>query len=528
MECSCVRQTELPHTSKLFADLVYNFDQVQDLYPWRPNSLDAVGKAAQAAKSAFPDDRRAAIVQALTPLNQGNPSLEKLARRGVVAIVTGQQVGLFSGPAYTVYKALTAIKIARELDARGIPAVPVFWLATEDHDLAEVDHAWVFGADHEPVRLNAQGPANNGTRPVGGVVPENLPLAGLRAALERLPFADEACALVERAYQPGQSMGSDFARIVREMFAPYGLLLIDPMDPGVRRVAAPFMAEAVARMPELVEALIVRTGELTARGYHAQVLVDKQSSLAFLLDDGHRVALRHSGGEFVAHHRKWTAAELSARAAELSPNALLRPVLQDYLLPTAAYVGGPAELAYLAQSQVLYGKLLGRQPVAFPRAGFTLLDERAAKRMHRYSLDLTSLFTNDQTLRANMSAQLIPAELRARMAATEQTVAVALDSLSADLGRFDVSLNGALSTSRRKIEYQIGKIGRKTASQIMSRDAQAAADAKSLSGLVFPEKHLQERLYSIVPFLAKFGPGLIADVYEQVDLENPDHRLLIF
>jgi len=275
-----------------------------------------------------------------------------------------------------------------------------------------------------------------------------------------------------------------------------------------------------------VEALIARNGELTGRGYHAQVLVDKQSSLAFLLDDGHRIALRHSGGEFVAHHRKWTAAELCARAAELSPNALLRPVLQDYLLPTAAYVGGPAELAYLAQSQVLYGKLLGRQPVTFPRAGFTLLDERAAKRMQRYSLNLTNLFANDQTLRANMSARLIPAELRERMAATQKTVAVALDSLSADLGRFDVSLNGALSTSRRKIEYQIGKIGRKTASQIMARDAQAAADAKSLSGLAFPEKHLQERLYSFVPLLAKFGPGLIADIYEQVDLEDPDHRIL--
>lgn len=523
MECSCVRQTELPHTSKLFADLVYHFDRVQDLYPWRPNSLETVALAAQ---FEFPDDRRAAIVSALTPLNEGNPALEKLARPHVVAIVTGQQVGLFSGPAYTVYKALTAIKIARELDARGVPAVPVFWLATEDHDLAEVDHVWVFDADHQPVRLHSSHPASNGTRPVGGVPLENAPLETMRAALEGLPFANEAVALVERAYQQGETMGSAFARMIRELFAPYGLLLIDPMDPAVRAVAAPLMKTAVERMPELVEALIDRTGELTARGYHAQVLVDKQTSLAFLLEDGHRIALRHSAGEFVAHHRKWSTAELAARAAELSPNALLRPVLQDYLLPTAAYVGGPAELAYLAQSQVLYDKLLGRQPVAFPRAGFTLLDQRAAKRMKRYGLQMTSLFTDDQTLQATMAAQLVPAELRERLAGTQKMVAGALDALSDDLGRFDVSLNGALATSRRKIEYQLGKIGRKTASQIMARDAQAATDARSLAGLVFPAKHLQERLYSIVPFLAKFGPGLIADIYEQVDIASPDHRLL--
>jgi len=525
MECSCIRQTELPHTSKLFADLVYSFDQVHDLYPWRPNSLDDIAKASQ---FAFPDDRRAAIVRALTPLNQGNPSLEKLARPGVVAIVTGQQVGLFSGPAYTVYKALTAIKIARELDARGVPAVPVFWLATEDHDLAEVDHTWVFGASYKPVCLRATGPANNGTHPVGGVVPEDLPLAELRTALEGLPFADEAFALVERAYRPGTTMGAAFAAMIRELFAPYNLLLIDPMDPGVRAVAAPFMAEAVAHMTELVPALIARSAELIARGYHAQVHVDKQTSLAFLLDEGHRVGLRHSNGEFVAFHHKWTSADLIARAAELSPNALLRPVLQDYLLPTAAYVGGPAELAYLAQSQVLYEKLLGRQPVAFPRAGFTLLDQRAAKRMRRYNLNLTGLFTNDQTLQTAMSAQLVPKALRESLASTQQTVATALDALSQDLGNFDVSLNGALSTSRRKIEYQLGKIGRKTAAHIMARDGQAAADAQQLSGLVFPEKHLQERLYSIVPFLAKFGTGLIADIYAQVEIEKRDHCVLTF
>jgi uncharacterized protein YllA (UPF0747 family) len=273
---------------------------------------------------------------------------------------------------------------------------------------------------------------------------------------------------------------------------------------------------------------MARNQELEARGYHTQVLVDKQTSLVFLLDEGHRVALKRVDGSFVAPHRKWTAAELASRAAELSPNALLRPVLQDYLLPTAAYVGGPAELAYLAQSQVIYAKLLGRQPVAFPRAGFTLLDERAAKRMRRYDLPLTGLFTNDQALRETMSARLVPPELRQRLTATEETVTSALETLSKELGRFDVSLNGALGTSRRKIEYQIGKIGRKTASQIMARDEQAAADARALSGLVYPEKHLQERLYSIVPFLAKFGPGLIGDIYNHVDTGNPDHRILTF
>src|SRR5580693_116019 len=185
MECSCVRHTEIPGTTKLFADLIYHFDRVKDLYPYRPNDI---GELQAAARFDFPDARRAALIQALTPLNQGNPSLDVLAQPGTVAIVTGQQVGLFSGPAYTVYKALTAIKAARELTERGVPAVPVFWLATEDHDFAEVDHAWVFRADYQPVKVRMNGPADNGSHPVGGIALRDIPLDALRSALAGLPF----------------------------------------------------------------------------------------------------------------------------------------------------------------------------------------------------------------------------------------------------------------------------------------------------------------------------------------------------
>jgi bacillithiol synthase len=523
MESSCVRQTDLPGTSKLFADLIYHFDRVSDFYPWRPNNAAAL---AAAAKFDFPDDRRAAVVQALTPLNHGNPSLDLLRQPGTVAIVTGQQVGLFSGPAYSVYKALTAIKAARELTAAGIPAVPMFWLATEDHDFAEVDHVWVFGADHQPVKIQMKGPDVNGSHPVGGIGLRDIPLDQLRTVLAGFPFADDAVALVERAYASGETMGLAFAKLIRELLGSYGLLLIDPMEHALREVAAPLMKEAVERMPELTDALMARSKELIERGYHAQVLVDKSTSLAFLLQDGQRIALRRSNGDFTAPNQKLSAQELAARAANLSPNALLRPVVQDYLLPTAAYIGGPAELAYLAQSQVLYSKLLNRQPAAFPRAAFTLLDERSHKRMARYGLGFTDLLSGEQGLHDAIAVRLVPEQLRGRLDETRAEFSSALDALSSDLRHFDITLANALDTSRRKIEYQVGKISRKTASQIMARDQQAVRDARSLNGLVFPEKHLQERLYSIIPFIAKFGPGLVDELYGAVRLECPDHQFV--
>ncbi len=524
MESSCVRQTDVPGTTKLFADLIYNFDRVSDLYPSRPNDVNAL---LAAAKFDFPDDRRAALVRALTPLNQGNPSLDVLAQPGTVAVVSGQQVGLFTGPAYTIYKALTAIKTARELSARGVPAVPVFWLATEDHDFAEVDHAWAFGPDHQPVKIRMEGPADNGSHPVGEIVLRDVPIAQLRAALAGLPFADDAIAMVERAYVPGATMGSAFAALLKELFAGRGLLLIDPMERSLREMAAPLMREVVERMPELVEALMARSKLLVERGYHAQVLVDKSTSLAFLFEDGRRIAMRRANGHFAAEQRKFTTRELTERAANLSPNALLRPLVQDYLLPTAASIGGPAELAYFAQSQVLYSALLGRQPAASPRAFFTLLDERSHKRMVRYRLNPIDLFSGEQTLHDAIAARLVPDTLRGRLDATKGAFSTALDGLDGDLGRFDITLAGALATSRRKIEYQVAKIARKTASQIMARDAQAVRDARSLNGLAFPERHLQERLYSIVPFIAKFGPGLVEELYSAVRLECPDHQFLV-
>jgi uncharacterized protein YllA (UPF0747 family) len=292
-------------------------------------------------------------------------------------------------------------------------------------------------------------------------------------------------------------------------------------------MAAPFMKTAVERMPELCDALIARSKELEDRGYHAQVLVDSKTSLVFLLDNGHRIALRRTADGVTSGSHKWTLAELAGKAEHLSPNALLRPVLQDYLLPTAAYAGGPAEIAYLAQSQVLYSALLGRQPVAFPRAGFTLIDERSAKRMAKYKLTPTDLLVRGELIKQHIANELVPPPLQQRLETTKTGVSQVLDLLSDDLQRFDVSLAAALESSRRKIEYQVGKIARKTAAQMLAKDQQASRDAESLHGLVFPENHLQERLYSFIPLIAKFGPDLVEKVYEQVRVECPDHQFAV-
>ncbi len=524
MEAACLRQTELPHTSRLFSDFTYHFERVSRFYRYRPGSLDGVRSAA--AEISYPDDRRRAMAEALRRQNGDSPALQRFAEPGTVAVVTGQQVGLFSGPAYTVYKALTAARIASHLAAHGIPAVPVFWLATEDHDLAEVDHTWSFGADHQPVELRAQA-RSDGQRPVGGIPLESVPVAELRNLLAPLPFGREVTELVADAYRPGQTLGESFRRLVRSLLARFDLLYLDPLAEDVRRIGGPFLLDAISVAPELKRDLLARNGELQQAGYHAQVHVEQNTSLFFVLEGGRRVSLKRQNGYYVSKERRYTPDELAASAEHLSPNALLRPVMQDYLLPTVMYIGGPAELAYLAQAEVLYKTLLGRMPVVEHRASFTLLDARASKLMDRYRLGWPEIFEGELGLREAIARRLIPPELQRTFEETTRGVESSLFHLGHELGDFDTTLVAALEKSRAKMLYQLSKVQSKSAREALRRDARASEEARYLSGLLYPHKHLQERLYSMLPFLAKHGLSLIDDLYEQVNLVCPDHQVVV-
>jgi bacillithiol synthase len=524
MESACLRHTEIPHTSALFADFQYHFDRVAPFYAHNPHANGSYAEVAQAM--SYPAERRAALVAALGARNGGSESLDLLARPGTVAVVTGQQVGLFSGPAYTIYKALTAVRLAARLSEQGIPAVPIFWLATEDHDLAEVSHSFVFGADHRPIALNANGTGAS-ERPVGTIPIAAPPVDSLREALRGLPFGDEVVEMVREAYHPGATFGAAFHALLERLLGGRGVLFVDPLDDAVRHIAAPLLQEVVRQDEELHRKLLARNQELERAGYHAQVHVEPKTSLVFLLEGNRRITLRRQNGEYVSKDRRYSAAELLDRIEHLSPNALLRPVFQDYVLPTVAYVGGPSELAYMAQSQVLYQDVLGRMPVMLSRGGFTLLDARTAKLMERFKLTLPDVFQGEDKVRDAIAQKLVPPELLREFNEMERSIGESLGRLREDLVAFDSTLAAAADKSRAKIQYQLAKMERKTARETLNRNQRASAEASSISGLIFPDKHLQERLYSILPFIAKHGPGLMDTLYENISLDCPDHRVLV-
>ena len=523
MKTQCIPHSRLPGTSALFADYLSNFERLKGFYRHDPNDPASIRTAA--AQADIPIERRLAVVSALRRINGDSPALDLLAAPGTVAIVTGQQVGIFGGPAYTLYKALTALKLAHQLTEQGIPAVPVFWLATEDHDLAETDHCWLFGPDRRPHRVSAKVQGLTG-QPVGSLVLDSAPLEELRAVLGGLPYSGGIVELVEAAYQPGRTMGEAFRLLLSGLLGDRGLLFLDPLDPRIREIAAPFLLDAFARADEFGEAVLARDAELKSAGYHSQVLFEPQSSLFLRLEKGRRIALRHHDGAYFHEARRYEPTELAGDPAALSPNALLRPVMQDYLLPTAAYIGGPAEIAYLAQAEVLYNRLLNRMPVAVPRSGFTLLDGHAHKMLDRFDLTLLDCLQPEGQLRERIAAKLLPANLQRVFDEAGAAVLESTGRLCATLDAFDPTLGAAMRNSAAKMQYQLDKNRGKAAREALRREKRVTESAARLSGLLYPERHLQERLYSFLPFLAWQGLDLIETLYEHTYRACPDHLLM--
>jgi uncharacterized protein YllA (UPF0747 family) len=287
------------------------------------------------------------------------------------------------------------------------------------------------------------------------------------------------------------------------------------------------MARAATEAPTLSKLLLDRNRELADAHYHAQVHVEAETSLFFLLEKGERINLKYKNGEYTVKDRKFTAAEMSARAETLSPNALLRPVLQDYLFPTVAVVGGPAELAYFAQSEVLYRHLLGHMPVSLSRAAFTLVSPRVGKLLQRYKLSVESTWANEETLHQRIAAQLVPAGVTTAVDTAQTEITQSLEAVRKALAAYDPSLVAALENSERKMLYQLRKMERKVGREAIRRDERAVKEAAILHNQLYPHKHLQERFYSMLPFLAAYGEDLIPRLLDHVRLDCPDHQVLV-
>ena len=540
MECHCIPAVEIPHTAHLYSTYIQNFSSLAEFYSHAPTAESV----RQVACGLRPDPAmRRGVAEVLRQQNRGfggDASVEAAIERfaaGAAVIVSGQQTGLFSGPAYTIYKALHALRVADDLSASGTPAVAVFWLATEDHDLAEVDHCfWPTKGGAEQLELAAPSdPTLKGHR-VGEIALGQPiePLVEQACALLEGPAAPEIARALKESYAAPETYGSAFGKLLARLFAGHGLILLDALAPELHRLAAPVYRAAKDRHAELTQDLLARGKALEQAGFHAQVKVAERSTLLFLSDgqsgNGERQPLTSRKGEFVAGARAYSHADLEKFLAEspevFSPNALLRPVVQDTLLGSAAIVAGPAEAAYYAQSSVIYRRLLGRMPVILQRASFTLVPPHLARLLRKYNLEFADLFEGRQALRKKMERDTLPPELAQQFDAGEKTLRELIEKMRAPIATLDPTLKGALENAESKIVFQFNGLRERVGRAIAFRSSVLDGHERELVEWLYPEGGLQERAICLLPLIASQGAALLDELVKRIPADGKQHQVL--
>ncbi len=511
MSSECYPMSVLPHVSQLYGEFLGTPDADSPLRSWygaEPTGPGWMGRDVAIADAAGLADSLARQCAGFGAGARALANVEKL-RSGARVVVTGQQVGLLGGPLLTLFKAATAIARAEEATrVTGVEHVPVFWCATEDHDLAEVDQVSLLSKRAvETLRL---GMAPTGDA-VGGIL-LGVEVCGLMERASELLGYAPVCALLKECYAPERTLGEAFARWMTVLFAEHGLIVLDAAGREFHARGARTLRAAIEQAEELEAALLERSAALEAAGYHAQVLVKPGSSLLFLLDQGERVALRRTGlgsDAWRAGTKSYTTAELleilEFAPERLSPNALLRPVFQDTLLPTAAYIGGPAEIAYFAQSAVLYERILGRLTPVLPRFSATVIEPAMDALMTKHEVTLEQMFTagSAESLAERLGARAMPIEQKRRLAAAGNAMDAELSALTGYLSAVDESLGRSALVSANKMRYQMNRLRRIAARFEVQKEASLARHAETLMLHLFPGAHPQERVLAGVWFLAQ-------------------------
>jgi bacillithiol synthase len=533
MKSHCLPFRQIPHTSKLFLDYLDFSPSVQPFYSRSPRFLEWAQE--ERGRVQYPAERRNQVAAILERQNRSwaasATTLENIDRfrSGACAIVTGQQVGLFGGPVFSVYKALSAVKLAEESRKLGIDCVPIFWLATEDHDLEEVNQVRIPGADGKLETL-LSGAQSKPDAPVGTISFGTEVTETVRRATELLGDSESAHLLGE-CYKPGENFGSAFAKLFSRLFSRFGVILLDGSDPELDRIAAPLYTAAIEHAVELTEALLSRDAQLQAAGYHQQVKVTNSSTLLFAIRDGSRVPIHQAkSGEFLVGDDKISRQQLLETAASspqlLSANVLLRPVVQDYLLPTLAYVGGSAEVAYFAQAATVYGSLTGRTTPIVPRFSATLIEPKIKALLEKYKLSIPSVLEGPESLRETIGARRLPPNLQTSFEQATTAVEHSMKSVRESLAELDKTLIESAEHAESKMLYQIQNLRARAARAELRHSEVIQRHAEVISNSIYPEKILQEREFAGVYFLAKHGRELLDGLLDTIHPDCLDHQII--
>jgi bacillithiol biosynthesis cysteine-adding enzyme BshC len=535
--------SEIPDQSRLFVTYQTDPLALKKYYPSIVAShTELAARIPEVLENHFAD--RSVLCDALEEINRRFDAPEKtlenialLRESDTVAVVTGQQAGLFTGPLYTIHKALSAIKMTECLRDRGFKVVPVFWAATEDHDFEEVSKAFVLDRTGELAELKNEPSRCYENQPVGYVQLDKTIAETVTQLFDDLPLTDltdEVRSLIEDSWKPENYFGDAFAKLMTRLFGKYGLIMLCPLDKRLKELASPIYSQAIRRSPEIVDALRKRSDELVTDGFHAQVTIGEDYfPLFWQANDNTRNSLKKSkNGTFQTkdHSREFTIDELAEIAGKepnrFSPSVVLRSVVQDYLLPTICYFGGAAEIAYFAQSGEVYRILDRPRTPILHRQSFTVIEPKQAKTLDRYDLTLKDLFAGPDELLPRIVEQYLNKDTAKLFAEVEEKINIELNRLDQDLSHIDVTLAENLAKRRLKIIYHIGAMRHKFHRAQVRKDEVISRRIETMFAALLPNKHLQERSLNVTYFLDRYGEYFIDWLYQAIDLDDKGHRIV--
>lgn len=525
--------------SNLFTDYVSDFKKVQQFYEWDFRQISNFKLRCDKIRNDY--KHRNSICDILLRQNkdfgcfeQTFYNLENLRAESTFAVVSGQQVGILGGPLYTIYKIITLIKLTEQLNQNfpGIQFVPIFWLEGEDHDFDEVNKIKIVTSDNHLKTIDYQLKTKIGQHgPVGSYTFENILdlLNHLQSALPNTEFKSKVLEIAEACYYDGATFEKSFVKLINELFPKAGIIFISSNDCGVKKLLSEIFQKEIESHPKTCQLVIQRSAELEHK-YHAQI---KPRALnLFLFHKGGRYLIEPRENDYsLKGTRKFLTKEeiqqIVNETPELfSPNVVLRPICQDTILPTAVYVGGPSEIAYFAQLKPIYEEFQVGMPILYPRATATLVEEKVAKILDKYELDLLSLLNDIAKVKKQVINLVSEIKIDDLFTDSKSRVNDVINEMKFGLGYIDQTLLGALETTREKIESNLNYLKEKTELAQKQKHETALRQVDKAINNLMPDENLQERELNIFTYLNKYGLEFHKYLAKEIQIDKFEHQIL--
>ena len=533
---------DIPGNHNLFLDYLYEFDNVKDFYKTNFRNKDEYLKVFKKISENHSESREQlsrilnAQYNGFSPSAKTQKNIGDLKENKTLAVVTGQQLGLLGGPLYTFYKIISAIKLSNFLSERydDFQFVPIFWLEGDDHDFNEVRHINIVDEKNDILKLEygteVEDEDNRGS--VGYIKLDetvNQLFSDLEQNIRSTEFTADLLEKLKSFYSAGKSFKQSFKELIFWVFDKYGLIIFDPQDPEIKKQLKPVFIKELTDFRKHTEKLVHISAKLEEL-YHAQVKV-RPVNLFYSNDEG-RFLIEPVENEFrlKRKRKKFTYDELieliNKEPESFSPNVLLRPICQDYILPTAFYVGGPSEISYFAQVTPLYDFFNIETPIIYPRSSVTLLEKNINSVVEKYNIDLKELFIDPEKVKEKVIKSVSQTSVDDIFNMTTNQIETAFDHLKEKLFELDKTISDASSKYKQKIYYYLDELKSKAIeAQKRKYDTTVRQIDKAASAL-YPNANMQERELNFIYFVNKYGPGIIERIYEEMGVNKFDHQVI--